>query len=72
MAKKYEPSYLKACRSKWYDLPAEAVPADKREQYKARKQAVDMYIDGASVDDIRRITGSPAALRRGVLLECVK
>lgn len=57
MPKKMDISFLKACRDKWYDLPEKAVPKEKREKYKARKKAVDMYIDGKKSADIVRETG---------------
>lgn len=55
--KKMDLAFLKACRDKWFDLPEEAIPEEKREQYKARRKAVDMYIDGMKGEDIARETG---------------
>lgn len=57
MAKKIDPSFLKACRDKWYEVPEEAVPEKKREQYRNRKKAVDMYIDGFKCQEITNETG---------------
>ena len=48
---------LKAVRKEWYSLPEDAIPDNKREAYRMRKKAVDMYIDGAKVNEITRVTG---------------
>ena len=48
---------LKAVRKEWYPFPEDAIPDNKREAYRMRKKAVDMYIDGAKVNEITRVTG---------------
>ena len=55
--KKLDSPFLKACRDTWYDIPEEVIPEEKRIQYKARKRAVDMYIDDMKTSDIAHETG---------------
>ena len=56
-AKKYDLEELREIRKGWVDIPEEAVPEGRREDFRRRKAAVDMYIDGANTYEISEVTG---------------
>lgn len=56
-SKKYDLDELKALRETWKDIPSEVVQDEKkREVFARRKNAVNMYIDGAHYKDIYNAT----------------
>lgn len=55
-SKKYNLEELQEIRKEWQEIPIEAIPEKYREIYKARKKAVDMYIDGENVNIIEKET----------------
>lgn len=55
--KKFDLIELRAIREEWTNIPLEAIPEQHRILYSARKNAVDMYIDGQKSFDITQCTG---------------
>ena len=55
--KKFDLAELRAIREEWTDIPLEAIPEQHRSLYNARKNAVDMYIEGQKSSDITQRTG---------------
>ena len=63
MKKTYDRNELKAIRDSWKIIPIEAIPEKHREDYNKRKFAIDLYIEGISVNEIEKTTG----IRRNTL-----
>lgn len=55
--KKFNLEELRGIREEWTNIPLEAIPEQYRALYNARKNAVDMYIDGQKSSDITQRTG---------------
>lgn len=55
--KKMNLTDLQEARKMWKDIPEEIVPEDKRNLFRQRKQAVDMYVDGETLKTIEAHTG---------------
>lgn len=71
-SRKYNLTQLKASRAQWQDIPIETIPASKREAFKNRKSAVNMYIDGYSIADIHHDTGIQISHITEMLEKCLQ
>lgn len=54
--KKHDLEYLQEMRQEWQEIPEEAVPEKYRKTFSTRKKAVDMYIDGFSLNEVKNST----------------
>jgi len=70
-SKKYNLSELKTERSTWSNIPVEALPENKREKFRQRKLAVDMYIDGLSSSEIYERTGIDHTVVARLIARCI-
>lgn len=57
MKKTYDRKELKKIRDKWEDVPIEVIPEKYKEDFKKRKLAIDLFIDGVSLNEIEKVTG---------------
>ena len=55
--KAYNIRELQCIRNTWIDIDEIVVPEEKRELFRQQKRAVNMYIDGYSLNDISKNTG---------------
>lgn len=55
--KKYDRYELMAARETWSEPVTEYMAEDRQKMYRARRKAVDMYIDGENLDKISSMTG---------------
>ena len=70
MQKKYDLDELALIRNTWVDVPEEAIPAEYRELFRKRKAAVNLYIDGATIKEIEKITGIPSQNMSRMIERC--
>ena len=70
--KKYDLAELRAIREEWTDIPLEAIPEQYRAIFKARKTAVDMYIDGQKSSVITERTDVNYTYIPKLIERCIK
>ena len=70
--KKYDPAFLKEKSEAWEKPCIEAVSEDKRDLYQRRIQAVDMYADGYTVEEISKATGISHGHIHELIKKCLK
>ena len=70
-SKKYNLEELREIRKEWQEIPIEAIPEKYQETYKARKKAVDMYIDGETNIKIKEETAIGTSHIGNLIQKCI-
>lgn len=71
-SKKYNLSDIKDMIGQWPDIPPEAIPENKREQFERRKKAIIMYADGCKGSEIYERTGIQHTHISKMLAKCMQ
>lgn len=69
--KRYSTAQLMEIKNTWVDFPLETIPEDERTDFKNKKDAVDMYINGASLSDIELKTGIKKSQISRLIKKCL-
>lgn len=70
-SKKYNLEELREIRKEWQEIPIKAIPEKYQEIYKARKKAVDMYIDGETNIKIKEETAIGTSHIGNLIQKCI-
>lgn len=71
-AKKFNLEELRAIREEWTKIPLDAIPEQYRALYSARKDAVDMYIEGQNSSMITQKTGIDYTNVSRLITKCLR